>query len=70
MEAEYKQEHGKDAEVVIETPSGVAISKGNNYMYGEEIEYIIYGGFDAAGTSRLPRDGFLAFASWQTPYMP
>lgn len=48
MEAEYKVEHGKDAEIKIETPSGIAISASNNYMYGAEAEYIIYGGFDAA----------------------
>lgn len=55
MEAEYKQEHGKDAEVVIETPSGVAISKDNNYMYGAEIEYIIYGGFDPAANIKTAK---------------
>ena len=61
MEAEYKFEHKSDIEkagkstnssladlnMLLETSSGVKKSSTNNYMYGAEVEYILYGGFDA-----------------------
>ena len=36
-----------DLGLSIETSSGIAKSSTNNYMYGAEIEYILYGDFDA-----------------------
>lgn len=51
MEAELKVENkvtsGEIPAALLETSSGIKKSTTNNYMYGAEVEYILYGGFDA-----------------------
>ena len=51
MEAELKVQNkitsGEIPASLLETSSGIKKSTTNNYMYGAEIEYILYGGFDA-----------------------
>ena len=51
MEAELKVENkvtsGEIPAALLETSSGIKKSTTNNYMYGAEAEYILYGGFDA-----------------------
>lgn len=62
MEVESKVSNGVDSGemskslaelgIKLETPSGIEKSSANNYMYGAEIEYILYGGFDADANIR------------------
>lgn len=51
MEAELKVQNkitsGEIPAALLETSSGIKKSTTNNYMYGAEVEYILYGGFDA-----------------------
>lgn len=55
LEAECKVQNGvKDANksladlnLTLKTSSGITKNSTNNYMYGSEVEYILYGGFDA-----------------------
>lgn len=57
MEAEYKVENNvssgemskslDELGLKLETSSGIKKSATNNFMYGAEVEYVLYGGFDA-----------------------
>lgn len=47
IEAEYKTEHPDEATVTLLSLTKENISTTNNYMYGGEVEYILYGGKDS-----------------------
>lgn len=52
IEAEYKDKNGDDADISkIQTMTLQPINAENNFAYGKEVEYIIYGGSNTANTA-------------------
>ena len=51
IESEFKAEHPEE-EIVLKTLTKEPITKDNTYAYGREVEYIIYGGTNAANLAK------------------
>lgn len=53
IEAEYKDKNGDDADISkIQSMTLQAINVDNNFAYGKEVEYIVYGGSNAGNTTK------------------